>query len=39
MAHRLLDRGVAERQPAFRQRLAGFVRDLRQPRLVVLFGG
>ena len=38
MAHRLLDRGMADRQPAFRQRFAGLVRDLRQPRLVVLFG-
>ena len=38
MAHRLLDRGMAGRQPAFRQRFAGLVRNLRQPRLVVLFG-
>jgi hypothetical protein len=39
MAHRVLDRGVADRQPAFRQRFAGLFRSLRQPRLVVLFGG
>ncbi len=37
MAHRLLDRGMAVCQPALRQRLGGFVRNLRQA-FFVLFG-
>jgi hypothetical protein len=38
MAHRVLDRGMAGRQPTLGQRFARLVRDLRQPRLIVLFG-
>ena len=39
MAHRVLDRGMADRQRAFRHRLAGLLGEIRQPRLVVLLGG
>ena len=37
-AHRVFDRGMADRQPAVSHRLAAFLGNLRQPRLVVLLG-
>ncbi len=37
--YRVLDRGMADRQRAFRDRLARFLRNFRQQRLVVLLGG
>ena len=36
--HRVFDRGMADRQRAFRNRLVGLLGKLRQPRLVVLLG-
>ena len=38
MAHRMFDRGVADRERAFRHRLIGVLGNLRQPRLVILLG-
>ncbi len=38
MAHRMLDRGAADRERAFRHRLTAGVDDLRQPGLVILLG-
>jgi hypothetical protein len=37
--HRLFDRGMADRERAFRHALTGLLGNLRQPRLVVLVGG
>ena len=37
--HRVFDRGVADRERAFRHGLIGLLGSLRQPRLVVLVGG
>ncbi|OIQ67457.1 hypothetical protein GALL_509640 [mine drainage metagenome] len=37
-AHRVFDRGVADRKPAFSHRLAALLGNLGQPRLVVLLG-
>ena len=39
MAHRVFDRRMANREPRFRNRLAGFLGNIRQPRLVVRFLG
>ena len=39
MADRTIDRGMADRQRAFRNRLAWFLRHLRQPRLLILLLG
>ena len=38
MAYGVFDRGVTDRQWAFRYRLVGLLGDIRQPRLVLLLG-
>ena len=38
MAHRVFDRGVADRQRTFRHRLVGLLGDIRQQHLVLLLG-
>ncbi len=38
MAYRVFDRGMTDRQRAFRYRRVGFLGDIRQQRLVRLLG-